>query len=114
MHRITNERGICRVTALPGPVRTARTVTVREISGEEIQIEVWVAEEDWQPVGEPAAGLGDVDQLRCSWCGCVGRLLSHERFLYPDGYTRGAPRREECPVCQGPMECIAVSDAIGG
>ncbi|MDB5312151.1 MAG: hypothetical protein JWO38_6353 [Gemmataceae bacterium] len=112
MHRITEARGGSRVTALPGPVRTARLVKVHGISGQEIEIEQWTPEDDWQPVGQPVGGLSAVGQLRCSYCGCVGRMQSLGSFLYPDGYRIRVPRQEECPVCLGPMECIAVTDAI--
>ena len=36
MHRITQERGACRVTALPGPVRAARSEMLRAMTGEAI------------------------------------------------------------------------------
>jgi hypothetical protein len=112
MHRITEERGVCRVTGLPGPVRAARVVTLRDLAGEEFESQEWVAESDWRPVGPHSGGIGAVNQLPCSHCGRVGRMLSHESFLYPGGYVAGAARREECPVCHGPMECIALTDAI--
>jgi hypothetical protein len=112
MHRITEERGVCRVTALPGPVRCAQTVLRRDITGEEIETEEWFAENDWQAVGRCAGGIAGVGQLPCNCCGRVGRMLSLESFLYPGGYKAGSPRREECPVCLGPMECVAVTEAI--
>jgi len=112
LHRVTRERGHCRVSALPGPVRAARTVTRRDVAGEEFETEEWIAESDWQPVGRHPGGIGAIGQLRCSNCGRMGLMLSLERFLYPGGYVAGAPRREECPVCRGPMQCIAITDAI--
>jgi hypothetical protein len=112
MHRIIEERGASRVTALPGPVRTARTETLRDIAGEEHEVEFWVVEADWQPIGPHPGGIGALDQLSCSSCGRVGRMLTHESFLYPGGRAAGAARREECPVCRGPMECVAVTDSI--
>jgi hypothetical protein len=112
MHRITEECGVCRVAALPGPVRSARTVRRRDITGQEIETEEWVAENDWQPVGRHARGIGAVAQLPCNCCGRVGQMLSLERFLYPGGYQAGSPRREACPVCLGPMACIAITEAI--
>jgi hypothetical protein len=112
MHRITEKADVCRVTALPGPVRAARTVTLWDVAGEEIQTEEWVAESDWHPVGEHAGGIATVGQLSCSCCGRAGLMLSLESFLYRGGPKNGERRREECPVCLGPMACIAVTDAI--
>jgi hypothetical protein len=43
IHRVTEERGECRVTALSGPVREARTETLRDITGEKVEVSVWVA-----------------------------------------------------------------------
>jgi hypothetical protein len=112
VHRITEEEGVCQVTALRGPVCEARTVLLRDISGEEFETQEWFAESDWQPAGSHSGGIGALDRLACSHCGRVGAMLTHERFLYPAGYVAGAPRREECPVCHGPMQCIGVTDAI--
>jgi hypothetical protein len=94
MHRITEERGACRITARPGPARSAHRVRLPDITGEEIEIEEWFAEPDWQPVGSCAGGIKAVGQLPCSCCGRDSRMLSHEGFLYPGGYKIGAPRRE--------------------
>ena len=110
LHRLHQERGECRVTALPGPIRSARTVTAREITGEEIKTMEWVTAADWQPVGPHAGGLNAVDTLACSHCGSVGRMLTYERFKYPEGHARGP--RTVCPVCSHPMECFSVSDWI--
>jgi hypothetical protein len=112
MHRISEERGVRRVTALPGPVRAMRMVTAQDISGEEIETEVWSEEDDWLTVGQHPGGVDALDWLTCSHCGRAGQMLTHENFLYPGGYVAGAARREECPLCLGPMECIAVTDAI--
>jgi hypothetical protein len=111
LHRITEERGKCRVTALPGPVRTARTEVLRDISGEEIQVEFWVAEGDWQPVGPSVGGIGAATRLPCSRCERVAGMLTLGDLRRPSP-TAGARGGEECPVCRGPMECIGVSDAI--
>lgn len=112
LHRVTRKRDDCRVTALAGPVRSARTVIERDISGEECEIEQWFTEDDWRPVGALPGGFEALGQIACRHCGRVGQMLSHQAFLYPGGYVRGASRREECPVCRGPMECCRVTDAI--
>lgn len=98
LHRITDERGTCRVTALAGPLRVPRLVTIQEISGELQEIEEWLTETDWQLVGPFPAGLEAREQLPCHFCGCIGFL--------------GKVRPETCPVCLGPMECIGITDAI--
>lgn len=112
LHRVIEDRGACRVMALPAPIRSSRTEVVRDVAGEEVALEVWVTEADWRLVGEFPSGIAARARLACSHCGQVGQLMTHERFLYPDGYRTDAARRQQCPVCQGPMECIAVTDVI--
>ena len=111
MHRITEERGECRVTALPGPVRVARTETRRDVSGEEHEVERWVAEGDWQLVGPFAGGIAAVAELPCSHCGQSAGMVTLEGFKLPFDIAM-AGGREKCSVCHGPMDCIGVSDAI--
>jgi hypothetical protein len=112
MHRLTEQHGACQVTALPGPVRTPRIVTVRDISGHEFETFEWALEADWLPVGQHRGGIAAVDRLRCSHCGQNGRMVTEEGLLYPGGYAPGAPRREDCLVCGYPMRCLAVTDSI--
>src|SRR5262249_48034712 len=112
LHRITEERGACRVTALPRPIRSAPMVTLRDISGEEFETPEWFTEDDWRPVGPYPGGIRGAGQLHCSYCGRVGPMLWQESSLSPGSYAPGAARQEECPVCHGRMECIAVKDAI--
>lgn len=114
MHRLaeTEEHGSCEVTSLSEPVRTIRTVTARDVSGEEIESFEYVSETDWQRVGRHPAGIDAVRLLPCSHCGQGGRMVSLKELRYPGGYTAGAPRREDCPVCGAAMQCIAVTDSI--
>lgn len=111
MHRITEERGECRITALPGPVRVAHTETLRDVSGEEHQVERWVTEGDWQLVGPFAGGIAAVAELPCSHCGQATGMLTLGNFKLPF-HVAMAGGREQCSVCHGPMDCIGVSDAI--
>jgi hypothetical protein len=112
LHRLTQERGACQVTALPGPVRAMQTVTVREVGGEEVETWVVAAEADWRLVGGHPGGITALSRLECSHCRQIGRMVSNEKLFYPDGYTPGAARREDCPVCGQPMDCIGVTDSL--
>jgi hypothetical protein len=112
MHRLIEQHGACGVTALPGPVRTLRTVTLRDVSGEEFESLEWASEADWRTGGQHAGGISAVARLPCSHCGQVGRMVTLAALLYPDGYAPGVPRREDCPVCGMPMQCIAITDSI--
>ena len=111
MRRVTEERGEGVVTALPGPLRTSRTVVLRDVAGEDVRVEVWAAEDDWRPVGPYPAGIAAVARLPCSPCGRVAGMLTLDGFRLPFQAAM-AGGWEECPVFRGPMECIAVSDAI--
>jgi hypothetical protein len=111
MHRVTEDRDDCRVTALRGPVRVARTETLRDVSGEEHQVEYWVAEGDWQAVGPFAGGIAAVAELPCSHCGRAAGMQTLAGFKLPFQVAM-AGGRPECLVCRGPTVCIGVSDAI--
>ena len=112
MHRIVEEHGVCYVTALLGPVRYARTVKLRDCCGEEFETEEWTAEPDWQRVSLWPRGISPINSLPCTHCGQVGRMVNLEQFIYPGGYSPDAIKDPKCPLCQGPVECIAISDAI--
>jgi hypothetical protein len=110
MHRITEERGESRVTALPGPIRIAHAGTLRDGWGGEHPTTYWFTEADWQLVG-PFVGLAAVAELTCSHCGQAGRMVSLRDVKLPFQVAM-AGGQEKCPVCQGSMDCIGVSDAI--
>jgi hypothetical protein len=112
LHRLTERRGTCEVSALPGPVRAMRTVPVRDAGGDEVETWVVAAEADWLVVGEHPGGIRALGRLACSHCRQVGRMVSNERLFYPNGYTPGAARREDCPVCGHPMECAGVTESL--
>jgi hypothetical protein len=112
MHRLMEEHGSCQVTALPGPVRATRMVTVRTAFGDEVETSEWVSETDWQVVGPHSDGIQSLSQFPCCHCGQIGRMVTLAQLLYPGGYTRGALPREDCPTCGRPLEFLAISDFI--
>lgn len=126
MHRLTERRGVCEVTALPGPVRalplikrTAEWYAARydqealellarwggnpwPAPGEESSDYEWpFTETDWQSVGSHPGGIAALGRLDCSRCGAAGRMQSLEWPPHPDGFW--VSFRDECPVCGGPM-----------
>ena len=111
LHRVTEERGKCHVTALAGPVRVARTETLRDVSGAERQVEFWVTEADWQPAGSFGGGIVAIAELPCRSCGQVAGMVTLDDLKLPF-HAAMAGGKEQCPVCRGPMECVGVSDAI--
>ena len=111
LHRVTADTGGCRVDALPGPLRVARTEVLRDMAGVDHEVAFWVAEGDWQPGGPHPDGLAALDRLPCRHCGQADGMLTLSGFKLPFEVAR-AGGREACPVCRGPVNCIAVSDAI--
>jgi hypothetical protein len=111
MHRVTEDRGECRVTALPGPVRVARTETRPDGWGGTYEAVYWVAEGDWQAVGPFAGGMAAAAELPCRQCGRAAGMQALDGFKLPF-HVATAGGRPECLVCRGPMECVGVSDAI--
>jgi hypothetical protein len=112
MHRLSEENGVCHGTALSGPVRTSRMVKIQDGWGKEFEHEEWFNEADWLSMGDHPGGKNAISQLACTYCHQVGQMVSLRDFLYPDGYQPNVSRREQCPICLGPMECIGISDAI--
>ena len=111
LHRVTEERGRCQVTALDCPVRVARTETRCDVRGEERQSEFWVTEADWQPAGLFDGGIAAVAELPCRSCGQAAGMVTLEDLKLPF-HVAIAGVKEQCPVCRGPMECFQVIDAI--
>lgn len=126
MHRLTERRGVCEVTTLPGPVRglprVAKTaewftshydettlellaafgVNTKPVPGEESSDYEWpFTEADWQPVGRHPGGIKALGQLACARCGATGQMQSLEFPPHPDGFW--VSFREVCPLCGGPM-----------
>lgn len=126
MHRLTERRAGCEVTALPGPVRSLPLVrktaawyaahhdeatlqwlagygvNTNPAPGEESADYEWpFTEADWQPVGRHPGGIKALDRLACSQCGAVGRMQSLEWPPHPDGFW--VSFRDVCPLCGGPM-----------
>ena len=112
MHRLTERNDTCQVTVLPGPVRETRTVTFRDITGEEVESYEVALQSDWLPVGPHAGGIAAVGELPCSHCGQVGRMVTLSGLLYPTGNAAGVPPREDCPVCGHRMRLFAITDSI--
>lgn len=105
LHRFDETNGT--VSALNGPVRTIRTVTARDVSGEEFESFEWVSETDWRP-----AGHGSIGAFPCAHCGEAGGMISLKDLLYPNGKLVDDLRWAVCPVCQSTMECVALTDSI--
>jgi hypothetical protein len=108
MHRLIDRDGTCLVTAFPGPVRRMRTITVRDVGGDEVETEEFAVEGDLRTVGDHPGGIAALGQLSCSRCGQVGRMLTEADLRGPGGRYREA----SCPVCGQPLEGFGVSDWI--
>lgn len=106
MHRLTEQAGVCRVLAFPGPVRGMRAVTVRDVCGDAVETEEFAVEGDPREVGELPGGLAALGRLACGHCGQVGRMVTSADLRGPGGRYREA----DCPVCGGPLEGFGVSD----
>ena len=108
MHRLTERDGTCRVTAFPGPVRAMRTVTVRDVCGDEVETSELAVEGELRAVGVIPGGIGALDGLPCGHCGEVGRMVTEAELRDPSGRYREA----DCPVCGYPLEGFGVTDWI--
>jgi hypothetical protein len=111
-HRLTEEHGTCRLTALPGPVRQMRTVILRDVDDKDVETWQLAAEEDWRPVGPHPAGPEDTRHLTCHFCGQVGRMVTLADLRAFEGDSPGSRRREDCPLCSQPLECFIISEGI--
>ena len=108
MHRLTEQDGVCRVVAYPGPVRGMREVTVRDVCGDPVQTSELAVDGEPREVGELPGGLAALDRLACGHCGQAGRMVTSADLRGPGGKYREA----DCPVCGGPLEGFGVSDWI--
>ena len=113
MHRLTEERGVCTVTAMPGPVRDTRPFRYNDTTAETVESIVWATEDEWRPVGPHPGGLAALAQFPCSHCGEAGRMWTLEMLRDAIGYGNpNATPRVICLVCGGPAEGFSVSDWI--
>ena len=112
MHRLTEQNGTCQATALPGPVRVTRTVTLRDVGGAEVESYEWTSESDWLPVGPYAGGIAAARNLPCSNCGRTGQMMTLSDLLDPAGNTAGRFHGQNCPVCGHQMRLLAITDSI--
>jgi hypothetical protein len=108
MHRLTERDGTCRVTAFPGPVRGMRTVTVRDVCGDEVETSELAVEGDPRAVGDHPGGVAALGRLPCSHCGQVGRMVTVADLRDPFGRYRQA----DCPVCGQPLDGFGVTDWV--
>jgi hypothetical protein len=104
MHRLTEQNGVCQVTALPGPVRSLPLVKKVDATGYEYEDYKWPAKEEWQLIGEHPGGIAALGQLACARCGAVGQMQSLEFPPHPDGFWLSF--RDVCPLCGGPMPSL--------
>jgi hypothetical protein len=108
MHRLTERDGTCRVTAFPGPVRAMRTVTVRDVCGDEVETSEWAVEGGLRAVGDHPGGIAALGRLPCSHCVQVGRMVTSADLRDPAGRYRQA----DCPVCSQPLDGFGVTDWV--
>jgi hypothetical protein len=101
MHRLTELNVSCKITALPGPVRSSPLVRRVDDTGYEYEDIEWPAEEKWEPVGEHPGGIDALRQLACVRCGAAGQMQSLTFPPHPDGFWLSF--RGVCPLCGGPM-----------
>lgn len=96
MHWLEIEQGVCRVFALPTPIRSLPLVMRDSGWGDGSQIEDYewpFAASDWQIVTElPAGALWE--SITYGRCKVVGRLALLEQI-------KG--NKERCPVCSEPL-----------
>lgn len=104
MHRLEEQHGVCRVLALPGPVRHLKRVKRVDPDGAEYEDYEWPwSKEDWQQVGS-ARNANDFERVLCSRCGSVGKLVSLE---WPRANNGEWPIfGERCPLCGGPLPWV--------
>jgi hypothetical protein len=88
MHRLIEERKVCRVFALARPVRETKAVYAPDL--------------DWCLVGK-ASSVDGWRQLRCVACQQVGQLRSRERLLRQAEW----PEDPVCPLCRKPIQCVS-------
>ncbi len=103
MHRLNETKGICQVTALPGPVRCLPLVTRKSAWGDASKItdyEWQFTDADWEAVGIHLGGIESLGQLACSRCGEVGRIQSLESP--PNQVVFNGL----CPLCERPIACL--------
>ena len=113
MHRLTEERGVCTVTAMPGPVRDTHPVPYHDATAYTAESIEWATEDEWRPVGPHPGGFAALDQLACSHCGEAGRMWTLGMLRDAIGYNNpNAPQREFCLVCGGTAEGFSISDWI--
>lgn len=108
MHRLTEQNGVCQVSAFSGPVRAMRSVTVRDVGGDLVETSELAVEGDLRPLGEHPGGIAALGRLACGHCGQVGRMVTAAELRDPAGRYRTAP----CPVCGQPLEGFGVTDWV--
>jgi hypothetical protein len=104
MHRLEEQRGECRVLALPGPIRRLPLVEKFDATGYKYEDYEWpYTPADWQLVGH-ARDVNDFERLACSRCGQIGHLVSLE---WPRNACGEWPIfGDQCPLCGGPLPWV--------
>jgi hypothetical protein len=112
MHRVTEERGRCQVTALAGPVRRTRAVMLRDVAGAEWPTEEWDIDPDWRAGAKHSDGIKAIDRLACNRCGQVGRMVRWDRLSSVPAEAGQTDPPAACPVCAAPLAVVSISDSI--
>lgn len=108
LHRLATRAGARMVTALPCPVRTLQPRTMRTPDGETFEVCECASESDWNIVSGTAGSVSTVAEMTCSHCRRGGTMLTLGALLQ----SPGVPAQACCPLCDGSIEIIAVSDSI--
>lgn len=111
LHRLIEEQGACRMTALPGPVTALRQSLTPSICSRGLFFDAIPFEEhEWQVQDVIPDAMGNRSQVKCSICCVVGRLTSLTDYLALRTKRLGDADQYFCIVCYAPAKLCSFTD----